>query len=156
ELGGGSRFALHLTNWLLHLGVTAGAVLLGRLAAPGHRALGGLVAGSFVAVHPVAVEPVAWLAARNPAPAVFLRTAALAAFALHLRPAGGASAPAPDAPVPGRSGWLVASLVLAALALASKESAVLLPVSLLGLDLVLRPGAPLRARLARQATFAPL
>ncbi|MDA0932555.1 MAG: hypothetical protein O3C51_03775 [Planctomycetota bacterium] len=124
-IGGGAPLPFHVTNIAIHVAVTALAAALGALACPTRRTLAAWVAGLAVAVHPVAAEPVAWIAARNSGLEVLFRTAAMLAYAVHLRGAG-------------RHGLSVA-LACSAAALATKESGVLTPVSLVALDLLIRP-----------------
>ncbi|MBK8974808.1 MAG: hypothetical protein IPM29_02685 [Planctomycetes bacterium] len=141
--GGADPTALHQTNLLLHALVTSAGALLCALHAPApRRALAALLGGVLIAVHPVAVEPVAWIAARNSGLEVAVRTLALAAFAVHLRSRSRASG--------------IASFTFAALALSAKESAIVLPVAFVALDLLHRPRRRLRERAVLHARYVPL
>lgn len=125
-------FGFHLLNVLLLAGsATFVAASAARLAVARPR-LAGLVAGAIVVLHPAAVEPTAWIAARTTGLQVFWSAVAYWSF-LRWRDGNG-----------GR--WL--PLLATALACASKEGAVLLPVSFLGLDL-------LRGRLPRWRVHLP-
>ena len=141
-VGGGSPVPFHLQNLVLHSAVVAMTALLCSLYCVRRPALAALLGGSLCALHPVACEPVAWIAARNSELEVVFRTAAMIAFALWLKR--------------GRRGFGIATALFAACALATKESAVVLPVALLALDLLDRPGRPLRERLRLHAPFVPL
>ncbi len=113
-------FGFHLVNVLLLAGTaTFVAAAASRLAVARPR-LAGLVAGALVVLHPAAVEPTAWIAARTTGLQVFWSAVAYWSF-LRWRDGDG-----------GR--WL--PLLATALACASKEGAVLLPASLVALDLL--------------------
>lgn len=115
-----SPFGFHLGNVLLLAGTaTAVAAAAARLA-PARPRLAGLVAAALVVLHPAAVEPTAWIAARTTGLQVFWSALAYLTF-LRWRDGDG-----------GR--WW--PLLATALACASKEGAVLLPASLLALDLL--------------------
>ena len=138
----GSHAAFHLTNTALHALI---AVLVGALCAQfvtSRRALAALVGGGLVALHPAAIEPVAWIAARNSSLELAFHATALLGFACWLR----------------RPTNLARAFALtgAVLALASKESAVVLPVSLLAVDFLVRDGLPLRGRLRAHLVFVPI
>ncbi len=141
-LGDGAPLPFHVTNILIHIGVTALAAALAALACPARSTLAAWIGGLAVAAHPVAVEPVAWIAARNSGLEVLLRTAAMCAFALHLRS--------------GAKQSLFAAIGCTAAALATKESAVLAPVSLLALDILAKPHDPIRSRARRLLPFGIL
>jgi tetratricopeptide (TPR) repeat protein len=114
--------AHHLVSLAWHLGaVVLLALLLRRLVGDGPALLG----AAFFALHPVQIETVALIAARNDSMAAVLLLAALLAL------------------LPQRAGpWRLAGGALACFAaLASKESAVLAPAFLLALDLA-RWGRP--------------
>jgi len=128
---GMNPFGYHLTNLLLH---TASAVLfyfvsrrlLGlamRAASPGILGLGATAAALSFAVHPLRVESVAWITERRDLTSgLFFLLTILAYLKAHERP------PAV------RTGWRLASLGAAALALASKSIVMGLPLVLLILD----------------------
>ncbi|MGH7402566.1 MAG: hypothetical protein ACREKQ_09080, partial [Candidatus Rokuibacteriota bacterium] len=128
---GMNPFGYHLTNLLLH---TASAVLfyfvsrrLLGLAMPasssGARSLGAAAAALFFAVHPLRVESVAWITERRDLTSgFFFLLTILAYLRAHERP--------PEV----RTGWRLAALVFAALALASKSIVMGLPLVLLILD----------------------
>ncbi len=117
---GTAAWGFHLCNVLLLAGA---ACCVGATAARLARArpvLAGLVAGAVVVLHPAAVEPTAWIAARTTGLQVFWSAVAMWTF---VRWRQGASGP----------WWTVAAT---ALACASKEGAVLLPVSFVVLSLL--------------------
>lgn len=125
---GTSPVGFHLLNVLLLAGTaTCVAATAARLARV-RPALVGLVAGAVVVLHPAAVEPTAWIAARTTGLQVFWSALAMWTF---LRWRDGV----------GRALW---PLVATALACASKEGAVLLPVTFLALALL--RGEPLQWR----------
>jgi tetratricopeptide (TPR) repeat protein len=105
----GARPALyHATNVCLH---ALSAALCVPLLAPVLGSRGALAAGVLFAVHPLAVEPVAWIASRKDVLMLpLLLGAVLAARRGQDRPR-----------------WALASLLLAALALLAKSSAVVVP-----------------------------
>jgi hypothetical protein len=113
-------FWFHLGNVLLLAGTAAAmAAAAARLASERPR-LVAMVAGALVVLHPAAVEPTAWIAARTTGLQVFWSAVAYWSF-LRWRDGEG-------------SRWL--PLFATALACASKEGAVLLPLSLVVLDLL--------------------
>ncbi len=118
----------HLVNALLH---ALGSVLLWRLLRM-FKLPGAWFAATIFAVHPVCVASVAWIAEqKNTLSLVFV----LLSLILYFRGEGsrelhGATSMATSQPGSGSFYW--ASLVAFALALASKPSAVVLPVILLG------------------------
>lgn len=115
-----SPFGFHLGNVLLLAGTaTAVAAAAARLA-PHRPRLVGLVAAALVVLHPAAVEPTAWIAARTTGLQVFWSAIAYLTFLRWRDGCGGRWWP----------------LLATALACASKEGAVLLPASLLALDLL--------------------
>lgn len=142
-IGGGAPLPFHVTNIAIHVAVTALTAALAALVCPTQRTLAAWVAGLAVAVHPVAAEPVAWIAARNSGLEVLFRTAAMLAYAIHLLGSG-------------RRSLSMAALVCSAAALATKESGVLTPVSLVALDLLIRPRDPHAERGRRLIPFAVL
>lgn len=120
----------HLLNVLLvAVAATATAATAGLLA-PGRRALAAALAGAVVVLHPGAVETAAWISARVTNLQMAFGGMVFWTFARHL--------------ARGRPLW--PSLVWFALALASKEGAATLPVTLLALDVMHAPAAPWRAR----------
>ncbi|MCC7397758.1 MAG: hypothetical protein IT455_11900 [Planctomycetes bacterium] len=123
----------HLTN-VLWLGLTAVAVAAtaARLA-PRLPWLAALGAGAAVVLHPAAVEPTAWIAARTTGMQVAFLALAGNAYVRWVQSGGRPTA------------WLT----FAALALLCKEGAVMLPVLLAMLDLLAAPACPLRLRLRR-------
>ncbi|MBI5853004.1 MAG: hypothetical protein HZB39_18495 [Planctomycetes bacterium] len=140
--GGGDPAAFHRTNVALHGLVTLAVTAMCMLLAPRRKALAALIGGALVALHPLAIEPVAWIAARNSSLEIAGHAAAVLAFASWIR-----------AP---RTWKLAACGMAAAFALCSKESAVVLPVSLVAVDGLLRPGVPLRERWRAHAALTPL
>lgn len=140
----------HATNVLVFVvAVLLATRLYQRLlaAAPDARiaALAGplaLACALVFAVHPLQVESVAFVASRGSLLALVFSLASLLAYAR---------------PGPGRAlGSWVASLVFCAAALASKQSAVTLPLLLLGVDLYLRRDASLARAALRVAPHAAL
>src|SRR5262245_58157597 len=125
----GSRLVgFHLNVWLLH-GLTAAIVfLLMRAVIPDRQGegslrsqAGALVAGLAFAVHPVHAEAVAWIMGRADILAALFAGLALLAAARSSRPT-----PPGD---PARSPVAAVAVALAsALALLSKESAIVLPI----------------------------
>jgi tetratricopeptide (TPR) repeat protein len=131
----------HLTNLVWH-GVNALLVyaVIARLVRCGGPEpellacrLGATVGALFFAIHPLRVESVAWLSERN---GIHAATFALLSVAAYLRMV--------DAQNAGRRwlGWYLASVAAFAFSLASKGTAMMLPVVLLVLDVFpLRRGA---------------
>jgi tetratricopeptide (TPR) repeat protein len=119
----------HLTNAALHGVVSALVALLASALAL--SAGGAMAAGLLFAVHPIHVEAVAPIVGRSELLAALF---ALAAWTAYLRGTGGAA----DLPVKrGPRPWLlVASVISFALAILSKESAVVLPALMLAGDRV--------------------
>jgi len=133
EIFGMKPWGHHLVNVLLHAG---GAIALfgTLLAATGGFWESALIAALF-AVHPLHVEPVAWVAERKEVLATFLGFCTLAAWVHHRR-----------RPSPAR---YAACIALYALGLAAKPMLVTLPLLLLLLDVW-----PLgRVRVGRAAGF---
>lgn len=141
---GGSPLVLHATNLLLHAAVAAMAALLCALHAQQgpQRTAAALAGGVFVALHPLAVEPVAWIAARNSGLEVFFSLAAACSFSVWLRS--------------GRAACAWSTALFALLALATKESAIALPVALLALDLLHEPARAWRTRVWLHLRFVPI
>ncbi|MEO0480050.1 MAG: hypothetical protein AAF196_11260 [Planctomycetota bacterium] len=122
-----------LSAWLIWICVDKSRPLLAPIAA-----LGG---GLLVAIHPIHVECVSWIAARNSSLEVTFRLAALVAFAIAIRTQQRRIA-LPRLPLGLAAGF-------SALALGTKESAVVLAPSFVLLDLLLRC-PPKRAELGRR------
>ncbi|MEI8190750.1 MAG: tetratricopeptide repeat protein, partial [candidate division NC10 bacterium] len=117
----------HLTNILLHVGVT---FLVNRLAlAMGARRDIALLAALLFAVHPAHVEVVAFVAARVD---LLLSIGVLGCLLAYRRS---------DAPGCGRIAWGGAALAMQAFALLSKETAVTLPALLVLSDLLHSPAS---------------
>lgn len=132
---GTSPVGFHLFNVLLLAGTaTFVAALAARLASQ-RAMLAGLCAGALVVLHPAAVEPTAWIAARTTGLQVFWSAVAMWSF-VRWRQGD------------GRCWWHLLALLLAC---ASKEGAVLLPASFVVLSLLL--GERLRWR-THVAAFA--
>lgn len=142
DLGGGAAWPFHLTNVLAHTLVVGVSAALAAMLCPRRPAIAATIAGLCVALHPVAVEPVAWIAARNSELEVTFRMVAMLAFAAWLRD--------------GRRNQRIVSVVFAACAFATKESAVMLPVSLLAIDLLMEPRRPWRERVRLHLPIAVL
>jgi len=116
ELGGGSPYAFHLTNVLLHCASSALVFLFLRRTT---GAVGrSLFAAALFAVHPLHVESVAWIAERKDVLATFFGLLALLAYVTP-RAAG--------ARIPVVTGLLAASLM-------SKPTLVTAPLLLLVVD----------------------
>lgn len=140
--GGGSALPFHVTNLGLHVAYAVlCAALCARIAHRG-RTIAALLGGAVVALHPIAVEPVAWIAARNSSLEIVFHALALLAFAVYLTGPGRIA----------RAAVVAGSL----LALCTKESAVVLPVSLLAVDWLLRPHHPLGLRIRTHLGLLPL
>lgn len=134
-LVGAAPAAYHVTNWIAHaLAALLVAVLLRRFLPFPAAIAGGILFG----VHPSTVQAVDIVTARSDVLAALFTLAACAAFAEWARP---------ESTRPPRPLWLAASLLAGALAVGSKESALLLPALLGALALALgeRPRAALRA-----------
>ena len=129
--------ALHVVNLLFHLLATALVGWLGvRIA---RSAFAGMIGALLFGLHPMAVEPVAWIASFNE---VLADTLVLGCLAAHLRSADG------DA-----RGARVVAVVLAMLALLTKESAWVLPVWLIGIDVLGTTSLGFRERTKRVWPF---
>lgn len=138
---GFGAWSFTLGNLVMHVAAAcATAHLCSRLSRGG--ALAALLGGAFFALHPLAVEPVLWISARVSTLQVALHLGALCALAAHLQD--------------HRRRSFVVTVVLAAMALLSKESAIALPVDFLLVDLCDRFRRPLRTRLALHLRFVPL
>jgi tetratricopeptide (TPR) repeat protein len=115
----GDLRAFHRTNLALHL---AGVVLIVLIL---HRLLGALLPaaamGLLFGLHPLGVEPVAWIAGRKTLLAAAFGFACVLGWVEHRRRGGRA--------------WLITSLASYALALLSKPTVASLPLALLVLDL---------------------
>lgn len=129
-LWGLNPFGYHLTSVLLHVGTTALVYVLAlQLLAdvhpetpPGVRAVSASVAALAFGVHPLRVEPVAWIEARADLLAGLCSVAATLMYRAAAQPI----------PVRGAAGASLAILALGGLA---KPSAVTLPLVWLGLEL---------------------
>lgn len=128
----------HLTNVVM-LGITAAATAAtaARLA-PMRPTAAAIVAGLAVVLHPAAVEPTAWICARTTGMQVAAGAVTCWLFASHL----------------DQQRRLWPSVVAAAVALGCKESAVMLPLSLLAIDLLHNKHRPWSQRLRLHAPFA--
>lgn len=117
---GTSAFGFHLLNVLLLGGTAMGVAATAARLANARPMLVGLVAGAVVVLHPAAVEPTAWIAARTTGLQVFWSAIAMCTFVRWRDGDGGIALP----------------LLATALACASKEGAVLLPVTFVALSLL--------------------
>jgi cytochrome c-type biogenesis protein CcmH/NrfG len=124
----------HLTSLLLHAAdavalyaLTLALLVRCRLDAFAHRpwprAIGAALATALFAVHPLRVEPVAWVSCQPYLPCALF---AMLAVLTYLRAVGEGGPPRP--------GWLAASFALFVASLLSKAAAVPLPAVLLILD----------------------
>ena len=155
RLSGGSPIALHALSLALHLGTS---ILVYYLALGLTRRTGwSLVAALLFVVYSHSVYAVAWLASQNSVMQTFFTVAAMMAY---IRASGIELYAAPrsepwSSRVPSlRVGWFAAFLVLWVLGLLSRESAIVLPAILAGLDLAFHGGRGVRARLAAYAVIA--
>lgn len=139
-LGGGGPAAYHVTNLSFHaVSTLCVAWLCGRMARQ-RKGLLALLGGTLFAISPVGVEPVAWILGRVSSQEVALRLLALCFFTTWL-----------DDRRAGRYLW---TALFALLALLSKESAVVLPLAFLGLDLL--HGGRGRSLIRHQLLFVPV
>ena len=120
---GGGPIGFHLTNLALHLLCTAGAWWLGRMLMG--TAAGGWAVAVVFALHPCHMEAVAWISGRFDLLVCAFCVASMVAY-LHWRRSETWS----------WSGYLVAGGSMA-LALLSKETALVLPVAFVGAELIL-------------------
>lgn len=139
-LGGGGPAAFHATNLIFHsISVFSVAWLCGRYARERKGVLA-LLGGSLLAISPIGVESVAWIIGRVSSQEVAFRLIALCFFTLWLEER--------------RASRYASTAIFALAALLSKESAVILPVVFVGLDLLKGGrGWPL---VKRQLAFAPV
>ena len=144
----------HRTNLVLHVIDTMLIVVLLMLlfGEPVPAAMAGLLFG----IHPLTVEPLAWIAERKTLLATGCALAALIAYVRYAqRRAAGAEAAAAGRPVSVAAGWYLASVVAYALALLAKPTTTPLPILLLLLDYwPLR--RPLRGAIAEKIPFFAL
>ena len=141
-LSGSDPRGFHWTNLLLHvIAVMANAVIAATLVRRSSRLmpLAALCCGAFTATHPIVIESVAWIAARNSGIEVAFRNLALACFTLAL--AG------------DRRALRIAAIGFGACALACKESAVMLLPAAVAIDLIDSPLRSLRNRLRLHLPF---
>lgn len=139
QLGGGAAWLFHGTNAALH-GVTA--VLVGRLLTPAIGARRAVLAAVLFAVHPLAVEPVAWIASRKD---VLMLPLLLGSVLCYRRGVAGERL---------RWGWLAGALALECLAMLSKSAAVVLPALVLWDRVLVNPSG--RLRLPPRREWPPL
>lgn len=130
SLGGGRLWVFHLTNVLLHA-LACGLVV--RVALAWLPPLGALVAGLLFAVHPIHVEAVSNIVGRGELLAANGVLCAVLAARRYRHAAGGQEA----------ARWLGLTLVAVALALLSKEHAII-AVAVIALDHFLDPAAQRR------------
>jgi hypothetical protein len=142
ELGGGAPWPFHLTNVLLHVTAALLVALLADALVLRRRALAIAFAGGWFASHPLAIEPIAWIAARNSSLETVLHLATTLAFARYLRD--------------GHRLARAAVPACAVMALATKESAIVLPISLFAVDWLVRPHLPLSLRVRPHLKLLPL
>jgi protein O-mannosyl-transferase len=110
--------AFHRTSLALHAG-SAGLIAL-LVFQVFHRPIPALVAGLLFGVHPMSVEPVAWVMERKTLLAGFFAFAALNAYVRYTRCS--------------RRGWYAASLLMYLLSLLSKPTSTPLPILMLLMD----------------------
>ncbi|MFQ5506377.1 MAG: hypothetical protein ACE5F1_16530 [Planctomycetota bacterium] len=141
-LGKGEPFFLHASNVLAHALASFCCAMLAAIHCPERPRLAALLGGAVFALHPIAVEPTAWIAGRTSCIEGCFRLAATLAFAVYLR-----------AP---RFRWLLWTMLFTGLALLTKESAAVLPLFLLAVDLLHECPPRWRALLRRQLRFLPV
>src|SRR5262245_9856617 len=130
----------HVANCaMVTIAALAIAVLVRQRFADG-RGLLAFAAGALVLAHPSVVEPSHWILSRTTALEVMLSALSMAAYGAFLHQ---------------RLRTIGPALAALALALASKEGALLLPLSLAAVD-ALHGRGPLRARAQRLARFFAL
>lgn len=116
-LHGIEPFGYHLVNVLLHLASTA--MLWRLLLALGLP--GATLAAALFALHPVQVESVAWVTERKNVLSMAFALASMLAWVRFLRD---------PRPLRARAGWWGAALLMFALAMLSKTTAVAVPVAM--------------------------
>lgn len=145
NLGGGTPLAFVGLNLLLHAAASLLVYRLGRRlflltgVNPSLAANAALLAALIFALHPLQTEAVSYLSGRSSSLSGLLSLAALAAYDRQLQ--GGRAWPAPLL-------WLAA--------LASKETAAVLPLALPLWDALARPDDPASARLRRLGIYPAL
>ena len=140
SLGGGASTVFHAANLVLHLiSSTLCAWLCLRLS-NGQR-IAAVLGGAMFALHPCQGEVVGWVAAINAGLETCLRLSCLACFVGYLSS--------------GRRAAYLGAFVFCVLGLATLETSVVTPLSLIALDLVVRRGA-LSSLIKRQAPFVLL
>ncbi|HZN41870.1 MAG TPA: hypothetical protein VFD82_23905 [Planctomycetota bacterium] len=139
-LGGGAEWVFHVSCIAMFaLAVGSCGALFAQLAGP----LAGAAGGLLLAAHPAGHEPLCWICTRADLMVVGAGAVACCLFVAHLR--SGRLAPA------------VGAVFASALALLCKETAVMLAVWFLALDLAVRGrGVPLAARARLHLAFAVL
>lgn len=110
----------HAINLVLHAGASVAAFLLIRSLVPG--AMNAFAGAAVFAVHPLQVEPVAWVAGMNNVLAGALAITAVWLYVLHARAER------------RRIARLVAASLLAAMAMFAKPTAVVVPILMLWID----------------------
>ncbi|MHC4920442.1 MAG: hypothetical protein ACYTKC_12710 [Planctomycetota bacterium] len=141
-LGGADPFGYHVFNVVFHAVATFAAGLLCGLCCPYRPTLAAMLGGALFALHPAAAESTCWIAARNSGMEVMWRMLAMAAFALYLRR--------------GLRRDVVLAAAAFVLACTAKETAMMIPVGFLALDLLMTPIRPLGQRLKLHLLFAPI
>jgi len=132
----------HVTSLLLHLACVAAVHRLARRLVPDGSSFAPGAAALLFALHPAHPDAVVWIAGRADVVATLFVLLALAAYVRFRRT--------------GARGSGVGALVCAALALASKETAIVLPVALALLHLLPTTARPRRDVLALIPFFALL
>ena len=134
-MSGSHPASYHITNVLLHLGVTFLVFLILRLALnePSRRTdlIATIGAGIFL-LHPLQTEAVAYIAGRSDVLCTLFAYAAIAVFLRYRRPAIG-------------FGAVAAVLALSLLSLLSKQQAVAIPAVLILIDLVWNDGSAMQS-----------
>ncbi len=120
-------FYYHLDNLLLHVGVTAWVMLFARTLGVSRRA--SLLAGLLFGIHPLHVEPVAWVAARKNVLYALFYVPALCAYSDYLAGFGH-----PERRTARRKTMYALTIFLALLSILAEAMALTLPLVFLLLD----------------------
>jgi len=137
-LGDGASWPFHLANLLLHgiVSMLLAAIVM-RLTG---RSAPALVAGVLFAVHPIHSEAVAWISGRSE---LLYAASGATAWWCHLRAREGR-----------RAVWGVAAVLMLAVSLGSKETAICWPLIFLAGDFLFAPaGLRARGQLRRYAAY---
>lgn len=142
DFGGGSPLPFHAWNLAQHGGSSVLCGMLCALCAPARPRLAALLGGTLFALHPAAVEPAAWASCVTSTQEVLCRLGAMTGYALFLSS--------------GRRRFWFLSLIAALAALLTKESGLMLPVSIVVVHLLHPIRTPVRAAVLHIAPFVIL